>query len=201
MAGGEDLRDQILQRMVSDYLDQDAELRLMGRDELAESVGNATIELQHRLERTGLPLPPRTRSRTYKWPYARAETKFRAKAHPCEVMIVRAIARTWGAAQFGCSPNGSVFTADTDGYSYPDGGRRNPVTGLSPLLDEVADIFNSEWRRNGTGGRFYERNGQFFDAEDGAIFLELEITTSAHFQRSSAPAKSFWQTLTDWFSS
>ncbi len=63
---------------------------------------------------------------------------FKMEAHPSEVMIVRAIARTWGAAQFGCSPNSSVFTADTDGYAWPDGGHRNPITGLSPLLDAVS---------------------------------------------------------------
>jgi hypothetical protein len=41
------------------------------------------------------------------------------EATPVEMMIVRTFARTWGAAQFGCSPNGAVFTADTDGWSLP----------------------------------------------------------------------------------
>ncbi len=47
---------------------------------------------------------------------------------------------TPGAAQFGVSPDGSVFTTDVNGHSLFSG-RRIDVTGLSPLLDEVADIF------------------------------------------------------------
>jgi hypothetical protein len=61
---------------------------------------------------------------------------------------------TPGAAQFGVCPDGSVFTTDAIGWSLFSG-RRVDVTGLSPLLDEAADIFNH--RRRGIGGRFYER--------------------------------------------
>ena len=64
-----------------------------------------------------------------------------------------------------------MFTADTDGWSLPSE-RRDEVTRLSPLLVEVADIFNN-WKRNGTGGRFYERDGCFFEADDGAVFVEI----------------------------
>jgi hypothetical protein len=192
------MQDVILRRMISDYMDQESESQSTDRDELAEWVGIAAVELEQRLERVGLSLPPRTRSRTDKRPYARAVPVFKIEAHPSEVMIVRAIARTWGAAQFGCSPDGSVFTADTDGYSWPDGGRRNPLVGLSPLLDDVADFFNSDWRRNGTGGRFYERGGSFFDAEDGAIFLEVDINDSVDFERTSPSGQSLWQKLIGW---
>ncbi|SHT65286.1 Uncharacterised protein [Mycobacteroides abscessus subsp. abscessus] len=174
----------------------------------------ASRELERRLKRTGLALPPRTRSRCDKLPYGRAVPVLKREASPVEMLIVRAIARTWGAAQFGCSPDGAVFTADTDGWSMPSG-RRDEVTRLSPLLVEVADIFNS-WRRNGAGGRFYERDGCFFDAEDGAIFVEIQLTSDQHIdfrgpfdqaERDRAKAdssavgeKSLWQRIIGWIS-
>jgi hypothetical protein len=83
-----------------------------------------------------------------------------------------------------------VFTADTDGYSWPEGDRRDPVTGLSPLLDEVAAIFNSPRRRDGLGGRFYERDGRFFDADDGEIFVEIHVSENVQFRRTSRSGKS-----------
>jgi hypothetical protein len=172
----------------------------------------AARELERRLKRTGLTLPPRTRSRRDKWPRGRAVPVLQREASPVEMMIVRAVARTWGAAQFGCSPDGSVFTADTDGWSLHSG-RRDEVTRLSPLLVEVADIFN-EWKRNGAGGRFYERDGCFFDADDGAIFLDIKLTSDvdpddrdrfdeaeADFKKGenvSAGGKSFWQRVLEW---
>lgn len=168
------MREEILNRMSRDPDASPALLRV------------AATELENRLKRTGIALPPRTRSRTDTWPRSRAIPVLKREASPIELMIVRAIARTWGAAQFGCSPSGAVFTADTDGYSLRSG-RRNEVTGLSPLLEEVADIFN-EWRRNGVGGRFYERDGCFFDADDGAIFVEVEL-------RDDLSAKNLWQRL------
>jgi hypothetical protein len=138
-----------------------------------DSVPAAARELERRLMRTGLTLPPRTRSRADKRPRTRAVPVLKRDASPVELLIIRAISRTSGAAQFGCSPRGTVFTADTDGYSLHSG-RRNEVTLLSPLLVEVADIFN-EWHRKGVGGRFYERDGSFFDADDGAVLVELEL--------------------------
>jgi hypothetical protein len=94
------------------------------------------------------------------------------RADPIELLIVRAIAMTSapGAAQFGVSPDGSVFTTDVNGHSLFSG-RRVDVTGLSPLLDEAADIFNH--RRGGIGGRFYERDGNFFKADGKKVFLEV----------------------------
>lgn len=173
----------------------------------------AARELERRLRRTGLALPPRTRSRRDKLPRSRAVPVLKRETSPVEMMIVRAIARTWGAAQFGCSPNGSVFTADTDGWSIPSG-RRDEVTRLSPLLVEVADIFNS-WKRDGAGGRFYERDGCFFDADDGAIFIEIQLRSDdfdyrgpfddaeedrAHDGRLAVSGKSLWQKLVGWIS-
>jgi len=151
--------------------------RLTDDPKLARAAAN---ELERRLKRMGLPLPPRTRSRRDKWPTGRAIPVLRREAHPVEMLVVRALSRTWGAAQFGSSPDGSVFTADTDGWSLPSG-RRDNITGLSNLLDEAAEILN-EWRRNDKGGRFYERDGAFFDAEDGAIFLEIDIRDNLDFR-------------------
>ena len=134
----------------------------------------AAQELEHRLKRTGLKLPPRTRSRADKWPRRRAVPVLKRDTTRTEILIVRALARTSSAAQFLCTPDGDVYTADTDGWALPTG-RRDYLTGLSELLDDAAKIFN-DWRREGRGGRFYERDGYFFDADDGAIFLEIEIS-------------------------
>lgn len=169
--------------MQPDYLNQEVRLKVLDGEDLMEAVADAAAELEYRLSDQGLVLPPRTRSRMYKRPATRAPAVIKIEANPREMMIVRAVSRTYGAAQFGCSPDGSVFTADTDGYSYPGGDRRDSVTGLSPVLEEVADIFNSRWRRDGIGGRFYERNGSFFDADDRAVFVEVKITRNASFDR------------------
>lgn len=172
--------------MRSDYRNQEIRLQVLDDDQLDRAVAATAIQLEHRLSKRGLILPPRTRSRTYKWPLTSAASVVKMEANPREMMIVRAVARTWGAAQFGCSPDGSVFTADSDGWSWPlERGRRNDVTRLSALLDDVAELFNSEARRDGVGGRFYERNGSFFDADDGAVFLEVKITRTAKFNRAN----------------
>jgi hypothetical protein len=149
------------------------QMRVADHTSDAHLIMSVAKELSSRLERCGKQLPPRTRSRDYKHPHSslRAPVVFTREAHPVELLIVMAIARTSGAAQFGFSPAGLVFTADTDGWSLPSG-RRNDVTGLSPLLDEAAALFN-EWRRDGRGGRFYARDGVFFDAQDGTVFLRV----------------------------
>jgi hypothetical protein len=91
------------------------------------------------------------------------------RADPVELVIVRAVAMTRGAAQFGVSPNGAIFAAE--GYGYTIRGPRVDVTRLSWLLDEAADILQEI--RGGAGGRFYERNGRFFLAEDRTTILEV----------------------------
>lgn len=190
MAGDKLLRADITQRMRSDYRRQEVRLQVLDDEELIKAAAEAAGELEYRLSKQGLSLPPRTRSRTSKRPLTRAAPTIRREANPREMMIVRAVARTWGAAQFGCSPNGSVFTADTDGWSWPpERGRRDDVTGLSTLLDDVAALFNSELRRGGVGGRFYERDGSFFDADDGAVFLEVKITRTARFVQAKPVSK------------
>ena len=197
--------------MTTDYRSQDDFLQTLEREQLEKAVALAAAELQRRLEREALCLPPRTRSRDYKSPWDRAAPVIHREAHPCEMMIARAIALTWDAAQFGCSPDGSVFTADTDGYSWPDSDHRDPATRLSPLLDEVAAIFNSPRRRDGLGGRFYERDGRFFDADDGEIFVEIHVGDDVPFRQASRPfrrtsppdksaagGRSLWDKLLPW---
>lgn len=143
---------------------------------------SAAKELDYRLKRSVRELPPRTRSRADKWPRGRAVPVLKRETTRTEMLIVRALARTSSAAQFLCTPSGDVYTADTDGWALPTG-RRDCLTGLSALLDEAAKVF-ADRRRDGhggryyerDGGRFYERDGCFFDAEDGLIFLEISIT-------------------------
>lgn len=89
-------------------------------------------------------------------------------ADPVELVIVRAVAMTKGAAQFGVSPNGAIFTAEGDGWTIR--GPRVDVTRVSWLLDEAADILQTI--RRGRGGRFYERNGRFFLADGRTTILE-----------------------------
>jgi hypothetical protein len=154
-----DVRGEVLWRM--QQVPSTPELRQLAKNELVE-----------RLTNKGLELPPRTRDRFEKRPSRRATPLFRRTAHPAELLILMAISRTSGTAQFGCSPDGSAFTADTDGFALPKG-RRDVVANLSPLLDDVSAVFNLH-RRDGRGGRFYLRDGQFFDAEDRAVFLEVD---------------------------
>lgn len=176
----------------------------------------AANELENRLKRTGRELPPRTRSRADKWPSGRSVPVLKRESTRTELLIVRALARTSSAAQFLCTPDDDVYTADTDGWALPSG-RRDYLTELSELLDETAEIFN-EWRRDGKGGRFYERDGCFFDADDGEIFLEIRITqhngdyldwgayvgltdasdAGSENARPAPPERSFLQKLWDW---
>jgi hypothetical protein len=133
----------------------------------------AADELMRRLRRQACSLPPQTRFKDY-YPTGRAVPAFRREAHPIELLIVRAISRTSGAAQFGVTPQGKVFTTDTYGWSYHSG-RREDVTGLSHLLDDAAELY-LDWKiRERDGGRFYERDGRFFYADDGNVFLEAKL--------------------------
>jgi hypothetical protein len=127
------------------------------------------------------------------------------RADPIELLIVRAIAMTStpGAAQFGVSPDGSVFTTDVNGHSLFRG-RRIDVTGLSPLLDEAADIFNH--RRGGIGGRFYERDGNFFKADGKKVFVQVievapedlrDVDSGTAKEIEPAAPRVWWQRIVD----
>ncbi len=158
---------------------------------------DAARQLERRLRRTSLPLPPRTRSRRDKWPHDPEPYVPMRQAHPVDIMIARALSRTWGAAQFGCSPKGNVFTADTDGWSLPKEDRRDDVTGISPLLEEAADIFNS--LRRGRGGRFYERDGCFFDADDRSTFFCVDLRDDIDLDDWQDPVGGLLPEIFAWF--
>ena len=135
--------------------------------------GRAADELLRRIRRQKCSLPTQTCFKDY-YPTGRAVPVFKREAHPIELLIVRAISRTRGAAQFGVTPQGRVFTTDTYGSSYHSG-RREDVTGLSHLLDDAAELY-LDWKiRERDGGRFYERDGRFFYADDGKVFLEAKL--------------------------
>lgn len=103
-------------------------------------------------------------------------------ADPIELVIVRAVSMTIGAAQFGVSPDGSIFTAHGDGWTIR--GPRVDVTRLSWLLDEAADILQNI--RRGRGGRFYERNGKFFLADGRTVILEVVDETDPAIRAARA---------------
>ncbi len=132
----------------------------------------ATLALTYRLilwQHDALPGPGRFKNKV---PVARLNP-VSVRSDPVELVIIRAIAMTSmpGAAQFGVSPSGAVFTSDALGWSMTSG-RRMDVTGFSALLDEAADLANAH--RRGRGGRFYERGGKFFMADGRTTFLEVE---------------------------
>lgn len=117
-------------------------------------------------------------------------------ADPIELVIVRAVSMTTGAAQFGVSPDGSIFTARGDGWTIR--GPRVDVTRLSWLLDEAADTLQQI--RRGRGGRFYERNGKFFLADGRTVILEVvdEADPGVRAKRpepgpSSYDSRPWWQ--------
>ncbi|MCG5434541.1 hypothetical protein LV457_19915 [Mycobacterium sp. MYCO198283] len=159
-------------------------MQLAVRNRIASLTGDpklqkaATKELVKRLKAANCELPAQIRPREDKWPTGRFSAVIRRESHPVELLVVMALSRTSYVGQFGASPNGSVFTADTDGRSLFQAHRRSELTGLSPLLDTAAAIFN-EWKRDGQGGRFYVRGHSFFDAIDGRIFFEVEIRDDA----------------------
>lgn len=135
-------------------------------DELLQS--RAAFELKNRLQHWNgdyLPRPSRFKN---KHGIDRG-THLVVPADPIELVIVRAVSMTTGAAQFGVSPDGSIFTAHGDGWTIR--GPRVDVTRLSWLLDEAADILQDI--RRGRGGRFYERNGKFFLADGRTVILEV----------------------------
>lgn len=90
-------------------------------------------------------------------------------ADPVELLIIRELAVTSPAAQFGVTPAGTIFTASTFGKSKEH--ERLYLSGLSPLLDTVAEILNEQ--RSGEGGRFFESEGLILDAADDKAVIRL----------------------------
>lgn len=152
----------------------------------------AAVELERRLHHWHgdyLPRPSRFKN---KHGIDRA-THLVVQADPVELVIIRAVAMTKGAAQFGVSPDGTIFTAEGDGWTIQ--GPRVDVTRLSWLLDETADILQN--LRHGKGGRFYERNGRFFLADGRTTVLEvvdeLDAATRTDATEPSYSSRPWWQ--------
>lgn len=78
-------------------------------------------------------------------------------ADPIELPITRALSADRWRPSFGVTAEGLVYV--TQDGNWLDSSRAVPVTGLSPLLDEVAAGFIGVV--DPTGGRFFERNGDF----------------------------------------
>lgn len=163
-------------------------------DEVLQS--RAAFELKRRLQHWNgdyLPRPTRFKSKNF---VSRGDHLV-VPADPVELVIVRAVAMTRGAGQFGVSPNGAIFTAEGDGWTI--GGPRVDVTRLSWLLDEAADMLHSITR--GKGGRFYESGGYFIRAKDRSILMEVvdetEPATRADMAISTQVSRSWWQRTID----
>jgi hypothetical protein len=104
-----------------------------------------------------------------------------------ELLIVRAISAQSNPAAFGVTSDGAVYTTDTPRWS--DTAHAVFVTGLSPVLDEIADIFRH--LTAGEGGRFYEQNGSFFD--------QRPTTNGKPFAFVKAPSPGLWDRVRSWF--
>jgi len=113
---------------------------------------------------------------------ARASTRFKNKvaqgvdaicrvgADRAEILIVRALSITTGECQFTVSMNG-VFASDSNGWTIDK--TRIYVSGLSPLIDDAADILRQ--MRGPQGGRmFFDREDSFLNARNRHRFLTVD---------------------------
>lgn len=87
-----------------------------------------------------------------------------------EILIVRALAVTRGECQYTVSTNGAVFASEASGWTIDR--TRVYVSGLSPLIDDAADILRQ--MRGSSGGRmFFDRQNSFLNARDRRRFLTV----------------------------
>lgn len=91
-------------------------------------------------------------------------------ADQAEILIVRALSLTRGECQFTVTPNGAVFASDGNGWTIDR--ERVFVSGLSPLIDDAADILRQ--MRGPNGGRmFFDREDSFLNAHGRRRFLRV----------------------------
>lgn len=91
-------------------------------------------------------------------------------ADEAETIIVRALSLTRRSAQFTISPNGAVFATEQNGWTID--GQRIYVSGLSPLIDDAADILQQ--MRDRSGGRMYFTDqNEFIRADSKLSFLRV----------------------------
>lgn len=89
---------------------------------------------------------------------------------PEEILIVRALSLTRGECQFTVSASGAVFASESNGWTIDR--TRIFVSGLSPLIDDAADILRQ--MRGPNGGRmFFDRDGSFLNAQNRWRFLTV----------------------------
>lgn len=87
-----------------------------------------------------------------------------------ERVIAHALAITHGDGQFTVLPNGAVCATQSNGWTKEK--VRIFISGLSPLIDEAADIINQ--MTDGKGGRFFfTQDDTFIDAKDRLVFLSV----------------------------
>lgn len=87
-----------------------------------------------------------------------------------EILIVRALSLTRGECQFTVTPTGAVYASEGNGWTIDSA--RIYVSGLSPLIDDGADILRQ--MRGPKGGRmFFDRNDSFLNAKNKSRFLTV----------------------------
>lgn len=106
-------------------------------------------------------------------------------ADQAETLIVRALSLTRGECQYTVTPNGAVFASEGNGWTIE--GTRIYVSGLSPLIDDAADILRQ--MRGPNGGRmFFDRANSFLNANGRRRFLAVVDGDLAPTVRSGAAA-------------
>ncbi|WP_394194966.1 hypothetical protein [Microbacterium foliorum] len=142
----------------------------------------ASRRLKGRLDAwEGAHLPSETGRSKHKVPLG-ATVLVESEEDDAELMILRVIASTRGDAQFTVSPNGAVFSTMSNGWTINKG--RICVSGLSPLLDDAADLLNRI--RNGSGGRmFFTEASIFMDASTRKGFLRVHSARTTRQSRHS----------------
>lgn len=89
-----------------------------------------------------------------------------------ETLIVRALSVTEGECQFTVGVNGSVYASDANGWTIDK--TRIFISGLSPLVDDAADILRQ--MRGPSGGRmFFDRDNAFLNGLNRHRFLTIVI--------------------------
>lgn len=91
-------------------------------------------------------------------------------ADSAECLIVRALSITAGECQFTVSTSGAVYASESNGWSVDKA--RVYISGLSPLIDDAADILRQ--MRGPSGGRmFFDRENTFLNAQNRHRFLTV----------------------------
>lgn len=132
--------------------------------------GEATRRLQSRLalwnhaeQADADALGPRTHTKAIR-------TDSTVEGDEAERVIVRALSKRHTDAQFTVTPSGAVYS--THNFGWTKDKVRVFVAGLSPLLDEAAEVFH--YQSGGKGGRIlFKSDATFVDANHKLVFLRV----------------------------